>query len=180
MRNPTGQTVHVPQGCGGGKRYNMLGIDTSKEKLSVALRDAVTRDLLWEREVPNSQEGIGRLLAITPTETPWVIEPTGLLSMLAVRMAKAAGRKVLMAPPRKAKSFLRSIQDRAKTDSIDGKGLSLFGMSVRLAEYPVNSETIDTLDQLLRARKGMVLACSSLKQRQRDLPSLLAQDAMQP
>ena len=65
----------------------MLGIDTSKEKLSVALRDAVTRDLLWEREVPNSQEGIGRLLAITPTETPWVIEPTGLLSMLAVRMA---------------------------------------------------------------------------------------------
>jgi transposase len=180
MRNPAGWTAHVPQGCGGGKRYNMLGIDTSKDKLAVALRDAQTRNLLWEREVPNTHEGIRCLLSSTSQETPWVIEPTGRHSLLAVQMAQACGRTVLMAPPRKAKFFLGSIQDRAKTDLIDGKGLSLFGLCVPLTTYPVKSEPIDTLDQLLKARKGLALARSSLTQQQRDLPSAVAREALAP
>jgi transposase len=158
----------------------MLGIDTSKDKLVVALRDGQSRRLLWEREVPNSTEGVNRLLALTPKETPWVIEPTGRHSLLAVQMAQACGRTVLMAPPRKAKFFLGSIQDRAKTDPIDGKGLSLFGLCVPLTTYPVKSEPIDTLDQLLKARKGLALARSSLTQQQRDLPSAVAQEALAP
>jgi transposase len=159
----------------------MLGIDTSKGTLAVALRDARTKEVLWSRDVPNTQDGVRMLLASTPAEAAWIIEPTGRFSLLAARMGQEAGRTVLMAPTRKARSFLESIQSRAKTDPVDAKGLALFGLSAeKLASYPVRSETIDTLDQLLRARKGLVLARSSLTQRQRDLPSAVAQEAMQP
>src|SRR5262249_48779691 len=161
--------VYVPQGCGGGKRYNMLGIDTSKDTLCVALRDVTTKQVLWSRDVPNTQDGVNSLLAGTPPEASWIIEPTGRYSLLAALMGQEAGRTVLMAPTRKARSFLESVQSRAKTDPVDAKGLALFGLSAeKLASYPVRSEIIDTLDQLLRARKGLVLARSSLTQRQRD------------
>lgn len=158
----------------------MLGIDTSKATLAVALRDPTSRDLLWSREVPNSQEGIRSLLASTPPEASWVIEPTGRYSLLAVQMAQASGRTVLMAPPRRARAFLCSIQSRAKTDPIDGQGLALFGLSVPLKSYPVKSEPIDTLDQLLSARKGLARARTSLTQRQRDLPANAVQQALAP
>jgi transposase len=159
----------------------MLGIDVSKNTLCVAFRDPATKQVRWSRDVPNTKDGVRLLLCSTPSEASWILEPTGRYGLLAARMGQEAGRRVLMAPTRKARSFLESMQSRAKTDPVDAKGLALYGLSAeKLASYPVSSETIDTLDQLLRARKGLVLACSSLKQRQRDLPSLLAQDALQP
>jgi len=159
---------------------NTLGIDTSKDKLSAAYRDIRTRAVVWEREVPNTREGVNHLLARTPSDSTWVIEPTGRYSLLAVTMAQSVGRNVLMAPPRKAKKFLASIQDRAKTDPIDGKGLSLFGMSIPLQPYHLKSEPIDTLDQLLGARKGLALSRSRLSQQQRDLTSAKAREALVP
>jgi transposase len=159
---------------------NTLGIDTSKDKLASAYRDQATRAIVWEMEVPNTRDGVSRLLADTPSDAAWVIEPTGRYSHLAVTMAQAEGRRVLMAPPRKAKRFLASIQDRAKTDPIDGRGLSLFGMSIPLEIYPIKSEPIDSLDQLLRARKGMALSRSRLVQQQRDLTNSLARETLAP
>lgn len=216
MRNPAAPTDDVPQGDGGGKRYNMLahseclpaavlapirsshrsgkgtfhprvleatsilGIDTSKKTLVSALRATRTRQILCEHSLSNDPEGIRQLLSRTPEDAPWVIEPTGRYSQIAARMATDAGRLVLMAPTRKAKAFLESIQDRAKNDRIDGRGLSLFGLSAPLNPYSLKSETIDTLDQLLSVRKGLVQAKSSLALRQRDLTSLAAQEALAP
>lgn len=148
----------------------MLGIDTSKDTLSAAFRDPVTRDLLWEKTVSNSSAGIEALLIQTPVGAPWVIEPTGRYSASAAKIAREAGRQVLLAPPRKARAFLNSLQSRAKTDRLDGKGLALFGLSRPLAPYPIKSQAVEQLDQLLSARKGLALALSSLKQRQSELP----------
>lgn len=159
---------------------NTLGIDTSKDKLSAAYRDVITRDIVWELEVCNTRDGVSRLLADTPADSVWVIEPTGRHTHLAVNMARAQGRSVLMAPPRKAKQFLASIQDRAKTDPLDGRGLSLYGMSVPLRPYPMKSEPIDELDQLLRARKGLALSRTRLSQQKHDLPSAEAREALAP
>src|SRR5947208_1596228 len=128
----------------------MLGVDTSKDVLTAALRDAQSKKLLWSRDVPNTREGVSGLLASTPSDAAWVIEPTGRYSLLAVRMAQEAGRQVWLAPPRKARLYLESVQSRAKTDPIDAKGLALYGLNAdKLAAYPVKSEPIDTLDQLL-------------------------------
>ena len=148
----------------------MLGIDTSKNTLQCALRNPQDKKVLWEMEVQNTQAGVLQLLKRTPPEIPWVIEPTGRYSLGVVAEALQHGRRVLMAPPRKAKAFLASLQDRAKTDKLDSKGLALFAFSQSLAPYPLKDKALDMIDQLLSARKGLSTACSKLQLQSQELP----------
>ena len=151
-----------------------MGIDVSKASLSYTLLDPQTGKLLKEGEVKNSVAGVQELLKHSPREAPWVLEPTGRYGLLAVKAALAAERRVLMAPPRKARAFLASVQSRAKTDRLDGRGLALFALSrlpgAGLPAYPVKSEDVDRVDQLLKARRGLVEARTSLRQRLPELP----------
>jgi transposase len=92
--------------------------------------------------------------------------------------AQKAGQPVLLAPARKAKKFLESLQSRAKTDRLDGFGLARFGLSRPLTPYPIKSEAVDRVDQLLSARKGLSQALSSLRQQQKELS--YAREALSP
>lgn len=156
----------------------MLGIDVSKAELACALFDRATEQFRWERTVPNSRAGIQQLLAHTPREAPLVVEPTGRFSLLVVEEARAAGRTVLLAPPRKAKAYLRSLSSRAKTDRLDARGLALFAASRPKAEalhpYPWKGEDVQQLEQLLTARRGVTTALASLQQQRRELPHAAA------
>jgi transposase len=156
----------------------MFSLDVSKGTLSCALTDPATRRLQWERTVHNTPEQVERLLARVPAETPWVLEPTGRDSLSVAKQAVAAGRTVLMAPPRKAKQFLASVQSRAKTDRLDARGLGLFALSAALPPYPIRSEAMERLHQLLVARRGLSRALASLKQRLPELPH--AKASLQP
>jgi transposase len=78
-----------------------------------------------------------------------VAEPTGSYGLAMVKQAREAGREVLLAPPRKALSYLRSLQTRAKTDRLDSRGLGLDALSAPRSPYPVKSEAAQHLDQLL-------------------------------
>ena len=166
------------KGVGAESDYTMIGIDVSKDTLACAFRDRHTGDLVWEETVPNTLAGVVSLSKRTPESAPWVIEPTGRYSLLVVREAMRLGRSALLAPPRQAKLFLQSLQLRAKTDRLDAKGLAQFGLSRPLRPYPIKSDAVDELDQLLAARKGVSLALSALKQRHQELPR--AQQALQP
>jgi transposase len=152
----------------------MLGIDVSKADLACALFDRADEAFRWERSVPNTPTGIERLLSLTPAEVPLVVEPTGRYSQLIVRQARAAGRLVLLAPPRKAKAYLRSLGSRAKTDRLDARGLALFAATRTKAEalrpYPLKSPEVEQLDQLLTARRGVTAALTRLKQQLQELP----------
>jgi len=152
----------------------MLGIDVSQGALACALLDRPTERFRWERSVRRTEAGVQQLLHLTPPEVPWVLEPTGSYSTMVARLAQAAGRTVLLAPPRKAKAYLQSISSRAKTDRLDARGLALFAASRTSAEalrdYPVKGEAVEQLDQLLAARRGVVAALTSLQQQRRELP----------
>jgi len=152
----------------------MLGIDTAKDELVAKFVEAGARKGKWEMAVPNAPKGVLQLLQNTPPGVPWVIEPTGRYSIAPVQQALAAGQEVLLAPPRKAKAFLNSLQDRAKTDRLDAQGLALFGLSrdasVPLLPYPIKKAHVDELDQLLSARKGLSRARSSLALQAKELP----------
>lgn len=148
----------------------MLGIDVSKQTLVCTMLDPTTRRAQWTRDFPNTQAGIHRLLGETPPDTAWVLEPTGRYSTHVVKQAQSAGRTVLIAPPQKAQRFLESIQSRAKTDRLDSVGLALFAVSVPLKPYPIKTEIVEQLDQLLAARKGIGETISKLKQQAAELP----------
>jgi transposase len=148
----------------------MLSLDVSKETLACALLDPATRTACWEASVPNTPAAVAELLARVPPECAWVMEPTGRYSLSVARQAMAAGRTVLLAPPRKAKAFLASLQSRAKTDRLDARGLGRYALCAPLSPYPVKSEAVERLTQLLVARRGLSQALSSLKQRLPELP----------
>lgn len=152
----------------------MLGIDVSKAMLSCSLVDPSTRRQKWHKEVENTPSGWKQLLRCTDPTIGWIIEPTGRYSQEVVRAARLAGRDVRLAQPKKAQFFLRSVQERAKTDTLDAKGLALYGLSCDLAPYPLKSEMHEEIDQLLLARKGLSQSLSELEARQRDLPRAAA------
>ena len=156
----------------------MLGVDVSSLTLQSALwlRDAP--EPAWLKSVPNTVAGVDELLSLTPQGVPLVVEPTGRYSHLVVHRACEAGRTVLMAPPLESKLFRASIQVRAKTDTLDGRGLALFGHSRRLPPYPLKSEAVDEIDQLLSARKGLSRSLASLRLQAQSLPR--AREALAP
>ena len=148
----------------------MLGIDVAKDTLACTLLDPHTRKTLWRRSLPNTPAGIQTLLAASPADAPWILEPTGRYSTPVAQQARAAQRHVLLAPPRQAQSFLKSLQCRAKTDRLDSEGLALFALSQTLAPYPLKTKMQEQLDQLLLARKSLSRTAASLGQQIRELP----------
>jgi transposase len=152
----------------------MFGIDVSKASLVCTLLDPATQKVVWEATAVNSVEGIQHLLQTVPAETPWVLEPTGRYSDLVVHLATAAGRKVLQATPREARFFLRSRFPRAKNDRVDSCGLALFALSQPLRPFPVKSDAIEQLEQLLRGRRGVAQALTDLKLQREALPHAAA------
>lgn len=117
----------------------MLGIDVSKDTLACTLLDPQTQKPIWHRTVPNTTAGIKQLLRQTPDHSDWVLEPTGRYGLLAATTARRAGRQVLLAQPKKARDFLRSMQSRAKTDALDSYGIGLFALCRPLPPYPLKS-----------------------------------------
>lgn len=148
----------------------MLGIDVSKQHLACTQLDPHTRRVLWSASIPNTPAGLSQLCQRVPAECPWVLEPTGRYSNLAVEVGTAQGRQVLLASPRQAKAFLASVQSRAKTDRLDSQGLALYALSQPLRPFPVKSAAVEELTQLLRARRGLTKARASLKLQRAELP----------
>ena len=149
-----------------------LGIDVSKNSLVCSLMDSNTRKVTWQAEFLNTSTGIEKLLAEIHAEVPWILEPTGRYSILAARKAREAGRDVRLAAPRKAKMFLRSQNERAKTDKIDSRGLALYGLVCALPEYPLKEVEEEHMDELLNLRKSISTTISKFQQQQREMPSV--------
>jgi transposase len=152
----------------------MSGIDVGKETLTCALLGAAERRLCREVTVPNTPHGIQQLLRRTPPAEAWVVEPTGAYSRRVVQQAHAAGRQVLLAQPQRARAFLAAVRPRAKADRVDSRGLALYGLSAVLRPFPITSEAMERIDQLLAARKGISLALARLHQQRGALPHAAA------
>jgi len=148
----------------------MLGIDVSKATLTCTLVEPHTHRVCWETTVPNTTAGIARLVQRTEHGCAWVVEPTGRYSDLVVQHAMQAGRLVLLAQPKRAKAFLAAVSPRAKTDRVDSRGLALYGLSAPLRPFPIKSEAMAQIEQLLAARRGISESMARLRQQQAALP----------
>lgn len=155
----------------------ILSLDVSKDSLVATYSDR--RSTSRKRfTVPNTPTGVGKLLAKTPVECCWVLEPTGRYSNLAVDQARAAGRDVLIAEPRRAKAFLQSSHVRAKNDPLDSDGLNDYAEARPLPLYPRPTPALERTQQLLAARRGLSQSLSRLRQQSQELP--LAAEILAP
>lgn len=148
----------------------MVGIDVSKNSLSVCAWDQARGEVRGRWEFPNSPIGIAKLLAQLPADEPWALEPTGRYSEPVARAGLARGRRVLLAPPRAAKQFLASLHPRAKTDPLDAKGLACYAACVSLKPFTFKVEAMEKLSQLLAARKAISRSLAGFRQQQAALP----------
>lgn len=148
----------------------MLGLDVRKATLVCTLIDPRDQRVCGETAVPNSAAGVTRLMQRTTADCAWVVEPTGRYSDLVVQQGHAAGRTVLMVQPKRAKAFLAAVSPRAKTDRVDSRGLALYGLATPLRPFPVKSETMAQIEQLLAARKGISESMARLRQQGAALP----------
>ena len=148
----------------------MLGIDVSKDTLACTLFDPQTQKALWSRTFDNTPSGIARLLRQTPSDCPLALEPTGRYSTQVASQANQAGRRVLLAAPKKTRHFLHSIQSRAKTDRVDSHGIGLYALCRPLPTYPLKAPMIDQLDQWLCARKSLSQSIATLTVQAQELP----------
>jgi transposase len=157
---------------------HVLGIDVSKDNLVCSLVRTCDKERLWLDNFSNNSDGISRLLAKVPAESPIILEPTGWYGNALVSKASAAGRTVYLAPGRQAKAHQRSIQTRAKTDPKDSYSLALFGISRRLWQYRLKSRAVDELDQHLSYRKQLSGMITRLDLQAKSLP--YAADEIRP
>ncbi|HZW31987.1 MAG TPA: IS110 family transposase [Isosphaeraceae bacterium] len=133
-------------------RSPFVGIDVSKATLDVAIGDAEPF------QVPNSREGIDRLLARLRLHAVAliVLEATGGLEALAAAALAAAGLPVAVINPRPARDFAKATGRLAKTDAIDATVLVAFGRGVRPEPRPLPDEATRELDALLDRRRQLV------------------------
>lgn len=151
----------------------MVGVDVAKATLAVCCWPAGQRAPSWERTYPTTDAGLRELLADTPCEEPWVLEPTGPYSERVVRLAQAEGRTVLQASPLAAKRYLQSLHPRAKTDRVDARGLARFAQDRTLPPYVLKEASLQRLGELLRVRRSLTRTLAALRQ-QRQVLALAA------
>lgn len=136
---------------------SVLSIDISKEVL-----DTAGWPKPWRKRLPNSGEGIGRIIAEARRRGATVVfEATSIYDRGLLAALDRSGVAYHRANPRKARQFAQSAGFLAKTDRVDAEMLASYAAHVplRLAE-PVPAERLalraltDRRDQLVGLRKA--------------------------
>lgn len=156
------------------KQSYVLGIDTAKHKIRVALSGAKERFLL-EKDLPVSAAGLRELLARLETQVKErerflvVIEATGVLHLpWAAALAKAGYAVAVINPlmARRLYTVENSLRDN-KTDPIDARGLCSIGAlhgEKLLAHYRFSLKPEQfALQRLQTVRKALRNALTNLK-----------------
>ena len=141
-----------------------IGIDVSKDKLDIYI--SKTGNLF---QISNSSEDINRFISSQPAkdELLVVIDLTGGYEELCVTSFYESGFHVHRAEGRRVKSFLRAMNQKAKTDIIDARGLAKYGEKMQenliLYEPPRNSiksqiERLCDLKNLLQIERNRLKA----------------------
>jgi transposase len=130
-----------------------VGIDVCKEWLDVYLHP-IGRSL----RVANAPIGLKRLKReLARHEVVLVaVEATGKFHRLAQRHLHAAGIPVAVTNPLRSRLFCEASGQLAKTDAIDARLLAIMAESLNPRVTPPPSETVEDLQELVRARAAAV------------------------
>ena len=135
------------------KTVKYVGADLSKLEVVVDLTAEAK-----PRAFANDAAGHAALLAALPAAAHVVCESTGGYQRALVRALQRAGVPVSVVMPQRVRAFACAKGLRAKTDPIDARLLSAFGQALALSAPPPPSAAQDELQQLMRARRALIVA----------------------
>ena len=130
-----------------------IGIDISKNCLDVHVHPQRT-----VRQFANDRKGHTQLIGwIKPQQPARIIfEATGAYHRALETALGKAGLAGVKINPLQARRFAEATGKRVKTDPVDAAMLARFGATLRPDIRPAPDETIDTLSELLVARRALV------------------------
>jgi transposase len=130
-----------------------IGIDISKDKLDVHVYPK--GDV---RQFANDRAGHARLIAwITPQHpTRIIFEATGAYHRALEKALAQAALPGVKINPLQARRFAEATGRRAKTDAVDAAMLARFGATLQPDIPPARDADLDSLAELLAARRALV------------------------
>jgi transposase len=136
-----------------------VGIDVSKDHLDVAVRPDGTH-----RQVPNTDEGLGQLVALLGPLVPTrvVLGATGGYQRRAVAAPSLAGLPVAVVNPARAREFAKAAGRLAKTDAVDAAVLAEFAQRMRPPVRPLPDAEAQKMQALL-ARRGQLVGMRTME-----------------
>lgn len=147
-----------------------IGIDISKDHLdSHRLPDGACN------RFANTKAGIKALIKWLLADLPErvVFEPTGAYHRKLERSLAEAGISYAKVNPRQARRFAEATGTLAKTDRVDAMMLARFGAVLDPAATVTRNQAVETLGELVVARRGLIKDRTATKNRQHNLSSAL-------
>ena len=157
-----------------------VGIDVSKDNLELCIGNitaALDIQSLYTGNVSNTESGIDRLLQViermcsSNNAVHCVMEATGVYHELVAHKLHQQGLQVYIVLPTKAKSFVKSINQRAKTDKVDARLLCQLGLERNLQNWVPADPLWQQMRGLTREREALVSERSRLKNKKHALTS---------
>jgi transposase len=139
-----------------------VGIDTSKDRLDVALRPGNEAFV-----VARDADGVERLVAQMLERAPQIIaiEATGGLETVVVAALAAAGLPVVVVNPAQVRAFAKALGKRAKTDPIDAAVIAHFAEATKPEPRPLPDAATQLLADLVGRRRDIVGMIGAERQR---------------
>ena len=140
----------------------VLGCDVGKD--TIVIFDSLTATT---QTVDNTLKALTRVLGRCERDTFVVCEATGGYETALLTAAAALGLPAHRGDPRKTSAFLRSLRSHGKTDNLDARGLTRYGLE-RQAELPhwrPPAKTHEALRRLVRLRTDLVADRASYARR---------------
>ena len=143
-----------------------LGIDISKDRLDVHLLPEGT-----ERQYTNNASGLRELIRwLAPLAPARVVyEATGAYHRLLERTLGAKGLPLVKMNPQRTRAFAKAAGRLSKTDRIDAAMLANFGALMAPQIRPIRSDALDTLCELVAARRALIKDRTAALNRQKSL-----------
>jgi transposase len=139
---------------------HIIGIDVSKDTLAVAFGTLMadqTQIITSSIILDNNLKGFKKALAfakknIGKSTAPYyfVMEATGVYYENLAYFLSDHKQQVVVVLPNKAKNFSKTLEIKTKTDKIDAKKLTQFGLEKKLYPWQVPSPTMKALKALTR------------------------------
>ncbi|MBN2260753.1 MAG: IS110 family transposase [Clostridiales bacterium] len=113
------------------KKRFIVGVDISKDKLNIAIRDYSTREVILELEIKNTEKSILKFIEkyIQKDRSEYVIimEATGVYGLELLDLCQIKKIDICVLNPLIISNYSKSELFRAKTDKFDAKIISKYG-----------------------------------------------------
>lgn len=145
---------------------HVTGIDVSKDKLAVAFGTLLINQeqvITHSIEVTNDQKGFKQLLAFTKknkgsSSAPqyFVMEATGIYYENLAYFLSDHNLQVVVVLPNKTNNFSKTLELKSKTDRMDAKKLTQYGLEKRLTPWRAPAPVMKALKALTRERHSII------------------------